>query len=145
RIRRVGPNGIIQTVAGNPGDAGGGFAGDGGPATKARLDYPWKLAFGPDGSLYFDDEGNARVRKVATDGTISTVVGNGQACGDWTATMNPCGDNGPATSARLVDPNYSASLNRGDAISVGPDGSLYLAEAGTQRLRAVGVDGVITT
>ena len=74
RIRRVGPDGIITTVAGN---GTPGYGGDGGPATQALLCFPWDVAFGSDGSLYIADSSNHRIRRVAPDGIITTVAGNG--------------------------------------------------------------------
>lgn len=85
RIRRVGPDGIITTVAGG-GDCNGGgssedgwpnFCGDGGPATQTTLAGPSGLALGHDGSLYIADTYNHRIRRVGPDGIIMTVVGNG--------------------------------------------------------------------
>ncbi len=61
RVRRVDRSGIISTVAGT-GRAG--FAGDGGPATKAHMDGPSGLAFDADGNLYISDHDNSRVRRV---------------------------------------------------------------------------------
>ncbi|MGH8614615.1 MAG: hypothetical protein ACREYF_21960, partial [Gammaproteobacteria bacterium] len=63
RIRRVGPDGIITTVAGT---GVYGYSGDGGPATEAKLYYPWGVALGSDGSLYIADTHNHRVRKVSS-------------------------------------------------------------------------------
>ena len=71
-IRRVMPDGTIATVAGT-GEPG--FSGDGGPATQARLSGPRSLALGPDGSYYFVD--SLRVRRVSSEGIISTVAGDG--------------------------------------------------------------------
>jgi sugar lactone lactonase YvrE len=79
RIRKVTPDGIITTVAGN-GFAGqapgtGGYSGDGGPATSARLGPPSGVAVDQQGNLYIADEINRRVRKVTADGVIGTLVG----------------------------------------------------------------------
>jgi DNA-binding CsgD family transcriptional regulator/sugar lactone lactonase YvrE len=71
RIRAVDHGGIVVNVAG---DGAEGFAGDGGPATRARLSSPSAIAFA-DGVLYIADNGNARVRAVAPSGTITTVAG----------------------------------------------------------------------
>ena len=62
RVRWVGSDGIISTVAGN---GTYGFSGDGGLAIRAQLDEPIGLALGPDGSLYIADWFNQRVRRVA--------------------------------------------------------------------------------
>ena len=68
-----------------------GFAGDGGPATAAQLSGPYGITRGPDGALYICDCDNSLVRRVAPDGTISTVAGNGK--------RGYSGDGGPATKA----------------------------------------------
>jgi hypothetical protein len=74
RVRKVDPNGIISTVAGSDGR---GFAGDGGPATQARLNTPLGVAVDSAGNLFFTEKGNLRVRKVDANGIISTVAGGG--------------------------------------------------------------------
>ena len=99
RIRRVGPDGIIITVAGN---GISGFSGDGGPATQAALSAPFGMAVGPDGSLYIGDRNNRRVRRVGPDGIITTVAGNGQS--------GFSGDGGPATQAAFSGPARSLSV-----------------------------------
>jgi trimeric autotransporter adhesin len=71
RIRKVTPDGIINTVAGT-GDQG--FSGDGGPALNAQLNGPQALTVDNAGNLFFSDLNNSRIRKLSTDGTISTVV-----------------------------------------------------------------------
>jgi sugar lactone lactonase YvrE len=126
RIRRVSADGIISTIAGT-GVAG--FAGDGGRALDARLSYPTGVAVGPGGSIYVCDRGNHRVRKIALDGTITTVAGNGMA--------GFSGDQGIATGASLKDPT---------SLAIDAKGNLYLADTGNNRIRRVGADdGIITT
>ncbi len=124
-VRKVAPNGIISTVAG-----GGslGFSGDGGPATQALMRRPRRVALDGAGNLYIADYGNHRIRKVGTDGIISTVVGTGAA--------SFAGDGGPATSAAIRNPS---------AVAFDAAGNLYIADYGNNRIRKVGADGVIST
>ena len=70
RVRRVDPAGTISTVAGT---GVGGYSGDGGPATEARLHYPTDLTVDSSGTLYIVDMGNYRVRRIDPSGRISTV------------------------------------------------------------------------
>ena len=124
-IRRVGPDGIITTVAGNDFTA---FSGDGGLATAASLGGPEGVALSPDGSLYIADTGNSRIRRVGPDNIITTVAGTGE--------FGFSGDGGPATAASLGYPS---------GVAVTPDGSLYIADTTWSRIRRVGPDGIITT
>ncbi|HVQ00198.1 MAG TPA: RHS repeat-associated core domain-containing protein [Candidatus Thermoplasmatota archaeon] len=130
RIRRVGTDGIINTVAGIGVDPNGhgGYSGDGGPATQAMFNFPYGVAAGPDGSIYIADLYNHRIRRVGPDGIINTVAGNGS--------QGYSGDGGPATQASLHNPM---------GVAVGPDGSIYIADSGNNRIRRVGTDGIITT
>ena len=125
RIRKVDTNGIITTVAGN-GSAS--YSGDGGAATNASLYYPCGVAFDASGNLYIADYGNNRIRKVDTNGIITTVAGNG-SCGY-------SGDGGAATNASLYYP-YGVAL---DAF-----GNLYIADYDNNRIRKVDTNGIITT
>jgi sugar lactone lactonase YvrE len=89
-----------------------GFAGDGGPAAKARLDQPFDVAFDRAGNLYFSDTNNHRVRKVgAKTGLITTVAGNGK--------KGFAGDGGKASDASLNEP-YGIELDA--------DGNLYIVD-----------------
>ena len=127
RIRRVGPDGIITTVAGDGGGCNSGDScGDGGPATAAEVNAVG-LALGPDGALFIADFfPSSRIRRVGPDGIISTVAGGGLAVGDG----------GPATAAKIKRPIR---------VAVGPDGSIYIADWGSHRIRLVRPDGIITT
>ena len=82
-------NGMTRRVAGT-GLAG--YSGDGRAATNASLNGPGPLAVGPDGSIYIADLWNYRIRRIAPDGAISTVAGNGTfgACADGAQATGPC-------------------------------------------------------
>jgi sugar lactone lactonase YvrE len=121
RVRRVDGKGVITTVAGNGSPR---YAGDGGAATNACLYAPIGVALDGSGNLYIADSFNVRVRKVNTDGIITTVAGGGSG-----------GDGGPATNA---------SLNAPEGVALDAFGNLYIATLGN-RVRAVSTNGIITT
>ena len=125
RVRRVDPNGIITTVAGT-GTAG--FSGDGGPATAAQLNLPYGLAADAAGYLYIADLGNNRVRRIAPDGKISTVAGNGCKAS--------AGEGEVATQAALLTPRN---------VAVDSLGNLYISEFEGHRVRCVTSDGKMNT
>ena len=129
RVRRVGPDGIITTVAGNGTSGSVAPLGDGGPATAAKVARPRAVAVAPDGTLFIAD-GFYRIRRVGTDGIITSIVGNA-AVGQGFS-----GDGGPASEAQIDDPF---------GLDVGPDGSLYIADTGNRRIRRISPDGIITT
>ncbi|HAS86858.1 MAG TPA: hypothetical protein DCS31_08700, partial [Candidatus Competibacteraceae bacterium] len=130
RIRRVGPDGLITTVAGT---GVMGFSGDGGPATAAQLHYPESVALGPDGILYISDTSNSRVRRVGPDGIITTVAGNGGDCLPRTGT---CGDGGLAINAQFRTPS---------SLAVSSTGDILIADTNGTRVRRIRPDGIITT
>ena len=121
-IRRVGTDGVIETIAGT-GEKG--FSGDGGPATAALLSEPGSMAFGPDGSLFFRD--STRIRKVKPDGVISTVAGNGEF--DF-----------PTLGVRALETTVSG-VSR---ITVDSQGNLYLLLASRRQVLRVDSDGILT-
>ena len=125
RIRKVTPDGIITTIAGN-GVAG--YSGDGGPALQASLNFPAGLALDPNNNLYIADRNNHRIRKVSSDGIITTVAGDG---------VNDFGgDGGPALEAHLHLPSD---------VEAGPEGELYISDRSNNRIRKVSPDGIIST
>ncbi|MBI2689972.1 MAG: SMP-30/gluconolactonase/LRE family protein [Acidobacteria bacterium] len=123
RIRRIATNGVITTIAG---DGQAGYAGDGGPAINARLNYPTALAFNPAGDLLFTDTDNNRVRAISTGGTIRTVAGNG----NYAST----GDGGLATVAAVQSPI---------GLAVDSAGSYFVTQAYTGVIRRVDANGTI--
>ncbi len=119
RIRMVDRSGVIETVAG-----GGkkGVLGDGGPATKAGLQYPEGVSVDAEGNLYFVEGGGRQdVRKVDRSGVITTIAGT-------PGEKNFSGDGGPATEATFNEPID---------LTLGPDGALYIAEFESARVRKV--------
>jgi hypothetical protein len=85
RIRKVFSDGTIATIAGSdPPVYGslypGGYSGDGGPATSALLKLPHAVAVDSAGNIYIADTGNFVIRKVTSDGIITTVAGNRVWC-----------------------------------------------------------------
>src|SRR5262249_36399971 len=76
RIRKIDPMGMVSTVAGTgpPGETRGGFRD--GPATQARFDRPEAVAVDDAGNLYVADTHNHRIRRIAPDGTVSTLAGD---------------------------------------------------------------------
>jgi sugar lactone lactonase YvrE len=118
RIVKVGIDGTVLTVAG-AGTAG--FSGDGGPAVKAQLNGPTGVAVDAVGALLIADTANNRVRRVSPDGIITTVAGSGA--------KGFSGDGGTAVMAQLSEPT---------GVAIGPDGALYIADSGNDRIRKVG-------
>ncbi|MGH9936124.1 MAG: hypothetical protein ACREAM_07750, partial [Blastocatellia bacterium] len=123
RIRKIGPDGIISTVAGNGGTSN---SGDGSLATAASVLFPRDVAVDGAGNLYIASAAD-RVRKVDANGVISTIAGAGNGYG---------GDGGPAVSALMRLP-----------VAVLPDnaGNVYISDSNNGRVRRVGPDGVIRT
>jgi DNA-binding CsgD family transcriptional regulator/sugar lactone lactonase YvrE len=125
RIRKVDRRGVITTIAGT---GHRGFSGDGSAASLADMDTPMGLAVDLDGDVYVADAGNHRVRRISPSGVITTVAGTGEA--------GFSGDGRAATAARLRFPV---------AVAVAPNGSLYVADTGNNRVRRVDLNNAITT
>ena len=114
---------IIDRVAGN---AESDSKGDGGPAIDARIDYPQGIAFDAEGNYYIVDTSCGCVRRVDTDGIITTVAGNGtQGCG---------GEGGLATEAQLYSP-----LD----VTVDGNGNLYILDWGDPETRTCNEDRIL--
>jgi sugar lactone lactonase YvrE len=129
RVRTIDEDGMIETFAGS-GPAGldtGSLAGDGGPATKARMSEPLGVAFDSQGWLYVSDRDNARIRRIDRDGIITTFAGT---------SFGFRGDGGPARQAKFSEVYDIAFDGQGD---------LLLADTGNNRLRMIDPHGVITT
>jgi hypothetical protein len=122
------PDYVVTTVAGGGADD----PGDGGPAINATIGaniYGVNgLALDASGTLFIADTGDCRIRKVDTNGIITTVAGNG--------TGGYSGDGGSAIQAQLSSPG---------GVAVDFSGNLFIGDTGNQRVRTVGTNGIITT
>jgi uncharacterized protein (TIGR03437 family) len=127
RVRQIGANGIVHTIAGN-GIAG--FSGDGGPASAAQLNSPYGLALDSAGNLYIADLGNARIRCITPAGVISTIAGGGALAAG--------GVNEGSNAALLA---FKSPRN----IAIDESGVMYISDFGGGRVYKMAVDGTLTT
>ncbi len=166
RVRRVSPDGTIETVAGT-GKAGS--AGDGGPATEAQLKSPYGLAVDSSGQLYIADLGNASIRRVDADGTISTLAGGGAFVEPRNLALDRAGNlyisdfgahkvyrlspagaldtvagTGVAGFTASTGPAASAQLSHPAGLALDRFGALYIADSGNHLVRKV-TSGLIET
>jgi uncharacterized protein (TIGR03437 family) len=125
RVRGVPAGGRIFTVAG---DGEGGYRGDSGPAAQARVNRPRGAAFDREGNLYFADSLNHRIRKIGTNGFITTIAGSG--------VRGFFGDGGLAVQAQLNAPQ---------GVAVDPLGNVFIADTGNNVIRQVSPEGVLST
>ena len=124
RIRKIDTLGIITTVAGN---GTPGFSGDNGMATSAQLENVLGICTDTIGNLFIAQSYDARVRKVAVTGIITTIAGNGLT--------GPAGDEGPATAASL----HPARLVFDN------QGNLYVSGYTNNSVRKIDNNGLIHT
>ncbi|MGH9080644.1 MAG: hypothetical protein ACRDYE_11340 [Acidimicrobiales bacterium] len=119
RVCAVGPDGSVRVVAGGA---------DGyrdGASTEARFRYPLDVAFAPDGACYVADTGNDRIRRIAPDGSVTTLAGSIYDYGD-----------GRGASARFRRPA---------ALDVDTEGICYVADTGNNAVRRITPDGAVFT
>jgi hypothetical protein len=121
----------ITTVAGN---GISGYSGDGGPATDAKLHFPYSIKPDNSGNWYIADNFNHVIRKINSAGIISTVVGNGYNAGTWQGGYS--GDGGLA---------LSASLSKPIDMAFDKAGNMYIAENGNAIIRKVSTSGIVST
>ncbi|MBC7545537.1 MAG: hypothetical protein H7338_22640 [Candidatus Sericytochromatia bacterium] len=124
RVWKVGTDGIIRVIGG-----GGTDNGDNIPATSALIDFVMGMAVGPTGDVYIADVYRVTVRKIAANGTITTVAGTPDVGGDD-------GDGGPAMAAHLSKPV---------GLAVDSTGTIYVADHIAAKLRIIAPGGTISS
>lgn len=121
RVRRITPDGMVSTLAGTgaPGYADG-------PGSTAQFSGPESLDVDDQGNVYVADSANHCIRVIRPDGTVSTLAGDGEAGYR----------DGPATQAQFHYPTD---------VAVDTAGVVYVADAGNNRIRAISLEGIVTT
>ena len=128
RIRRVDPmKGKIETLAGNGRKK---FAGDGGPATGATLNFPHGIVVDKKGNVIFSDKGHFRIRKISPEGVIQTIAGNGE--------RGNVGNGVPAMQASLFSVQTLILNSKEEVYFVSPSGFINM-------IRTIDEKGVIHT
>ncbi len=121
KIRKITPAGVVTTLAGS--EAWGTADGTG---TAAQFHYPIGIAVAADGMVYVSENGSSKIRKITPEGVVTTFAGNGAS--GYT--------DGTGTAAQF---NYPYAL------AIAPDGTLYVADTGNNRIRKITQGGVVTT
>ena len=165
-IRKIDTNGIVTTVAGTAGDAG--YSGDGGPATSAKINSPRAVTVDSKGNLYISDTGNSWIRKVDTNGNISTLVaanfpyqlavdasdnlyiaeyGNNLVKKVDVSTGNASTYAGTGQYAYSGDGGQAVNAELSGPLGVAFDnsGNLYIAQSDNHVIRKVDANGIIST
>lgn len=142
RIRKVDTSGNISTIVG---DGTNGDTGDSKAATSAEIGSAAGLAVDSSGNIYFSDPSHQVIRKVATNGTITTFAGTGASgfTGDTTAYTIAYNK---ANNITTVVVATSAEIDTPTGIAVDSKGNVYFSDTGNNRIRRVSVtDSTITT
>lgn len=120
KIRRIAPDGTVSTFAGSS------YGLVDGVGTAAKLNYPVGMAFDAASNLYVGDQYNHAIRKIAPDGTVTTLAGNG-------------------TSGYVDGVGSAARFNKPLGIAVDAQGIVYVADNGNNRIRKITPDGTVST
>lgn len=174
RVCAIGPDGVLDVIAGGAAAVEGGEWVRNGPGAVAWFDGPHGLAFDRDGSLLIAEFMPDRLRRVSPDGYVSTIAGERDGsdadpvffgpndvaiaphgtiyCIDWYGQLYRVSGSGELTVV-AGGGGYAFADGRGEAayfcgpyaIAIGADGTIYVADTGNHRIRRVDLDGTVTT
>ena len=127
QIRKITPDGIVSSIGGNEsciavGNSSGLVAGN---AADGQFCTPLGIAADAIGNVYVADSGNAKIKKINSDGVVSTLAGTTHGYAD-----------GPIASAKFNEPK---------GVAVDPDGNIFVADTGNDNIRRISVDGIVST
>jgi len=122
-IRKVSPDGVVTTLAGQAGRMGGGD----GIGSEARFNAPYAVAVDKAGNVFVSNSGSDTIREISTNGLTSTVAG---------FPGHPDGIDGDANNARFSNP---------EGLAVDQDGNIFVADAGNNTIRKISPQGEVTT
>ncbi len=121
KIKKITPAGVVTALAGS--NTTGAADGSG---TTAQFHFPVGVGVGVDGNVYVADYNNHKIRKITSDGTVSTLAGSG-TFGDT---------DGSGTAAQFDGP---------EGVTVDVDGNVYVADRENRKIRKITPDGVVST
>jgi sugar lactone lactonase YvrE len=122
-IRKIRPDGEVGVFAGRPGIAGS----VDGPAHEARFNGPHGVAVDEAGNVYVADTDNSTIRKIASNGTVSTLAGRRGESGSQDGVGN------------------GATFSFPQDLAVDRHGNIYVADVNAHTIRRIGADGAVST
>jgi len=137
-IRKVGPAGVVSTLAGMPGEAGA----VNGIGEAARFNFPADIAVSPTGILYVADSGNHCIRVIAANGAVTTLAGDLGSADDIDVEY---GADYTTVAPKLDGKGAVARFNGPTGIAYSSSGFLYVSDTGNQLIRKVALNGTVTT
>lgn len=120
KIRKITPNGVVSTFAGST----SGFTD--GTGSEAQFNRPTELTIDSQDNIYITDKNNHSIRKITSNGVVTTLAGNG-------------------TAGTVDDTGVIAQFNNPIGLTIDPQNNIYIADSENNRIRKITPNGVVTT